>query len=413
MRPASRIYSLIHSKTRLSLIIVVEWNYNKMKKSTIWLLFAILISVIIVVWFNYTEMFFDISLSDIKNKTALPDNAGVFGDVYGSLNTLFSGVAFAALFISILFQSAELSATREEMKNQGDQFKKQTEMLDKQSFENSLFQLMSFNNELIQSLKVEINRSEYDRANKSYKTVVDTITGRQVFSKFFTYIDESATRGAAQGQLMSPSDLYVAFYEENEDKLGPYFQGLYQTIKLIDESSYDAVVKKKYVDLIVAQTSKYEMYLLFYHGLSELGNSGFKCLLERYEFFEFYPKEFNISWRDMLGYDVSVFGWADKKKFKNYLLAYTKVDNEWLGSRRIIAYVDGYGVPFDITDDVGSETSSHLKNNLIKGIETNKLIWIELADNDSGGCIDPAGEVSDGHKAADIFELPTKRYVEG
>ncbi|OON25480.1 hypothetical protein BI372_14230 [Acinetobacter pittii] len=40
------------------------------------------------------------------------DNYGTYGDSYGSLNTLFSGLAFAALFISLLLQRRELEAQR-------------------------------------------------------------------------------------------------------------------------------------------------------------------------------------------------------------------------------------------------------------------------------------------------------------
>ncbi|MBV7469124.1 putative phage abortive infection protein [Aeromonas sp. sif0611] len=389
-----------------------------MKKSTIWLLFVILISVIVVIWFNYTKIFFDISFSDIKDKADLPENAGRFGDVYGSLNTLFSGVAFAALFISILFQSAELSATREEMKNQGDQFKKQTEMLDKQSFENSLFQLMSFNNELIQSLTIENRRNQYDFKNNQTKTIIEVTTGRQVFLLFYNELnlkfEQMSNRPMNRDKLITPSDVYLDFFEGNEDKLGSYFQGLYQTLKLIDESSYDAVVKKKYVDLIIAQTSKYELYLLFYHGLSRWGDSGLKCLLERYEFFEFYPKEFYIYWRDMLGYDVSVFGWAEKYKFKSYLNSYCKVEEHWLGGRRIVAYIDGDAVPFDITDEVTCFTAKgEINNNILCGLKRNKIIWIEFAGPELVENTSLAGIPNQTYQEEFIFESPTKRYLVG
>ena len=47
-----------------------------------------------------------------------PENAGVFGDQYGALNALFSGIAFAVLVATVFLQRNELRATRREMREQ-------------------------------------------------------------------------------------------------------------------------------------------------------------------------------------------------------------------------------------------------------------------------------------------------------
>ena len=43
---------------------------------------------------------------------------GTYGDSYGSLNTLFTGLAFAGLIISIFIQLLELRQTRKELAEQ-------------------------------------------------------------------------------------------------------------------------------------------------------------------------------------------------------------------------------------------------------------------------------------------------------
>lgn len=48
---------------------------------------------------------------------------GTFGDYFGALNTLFAGFAFAGIIISIRQQSADLQATKQEMRGQTQQFK--------------------------------------------------------------------------------------------------------------------------------------------------------------------------------------------------------------------------------------------------------------------------------------------------
>ncbi len=49
------------------------------------------------------------------------DKAGVFGDSFGILTSLFSGLAFAALIVTILLQKKELSYQREELKLQREE----------------------------------------------------------------------------------------------------------------------------------------------------------------------------------------------------------------------------------------------------------------------------------------------------
>jgi len=44
-----------------------------------------------------------------------PNEAGVFGDQFGSVNALFSGLAFAGVIYAVILQSKELELQREEL----------------------------------------------------------------------------------------------------------------------------------------------------------------------------------------------------------------------------------------------------------------------------------------------------------
>ena len=44
------------------------------------------------------------------------DERGTFGDMFGAVNALFSGLAFAGLIITLLYQKEELKLQREELK---------------------------------------------------------------------------------------------------------------------------------------------------------------------------------------------------------------------------------------------------------------------------------------------------------
>ncbi len=67
------------------------------------------------------------------------ENAGVWGDMFGGLNSLFSGFAFAGVIFAILlqrqelvYQREELEAQRKEMKRFADAQEKAEEALSKQ-----------------------------------------------------------------------------------------------------------------------------------------------------------------------------------------------------------------------------------------------------------------------------------------
>lgn len=74
------------------------------------------------------------------NFQEIGEKYGTYGDTYGSLNTLFTGLAFAGLIISIFIQLLELRQTRKElaeqskaMVDQKTEFSAQTKILEKQA----------------------------------------------------------------------------------------------------------------------------------------------------------------------------------------------------------------------------------------------------------------------------------------
>ena len=71
---------------------------------------------ILALWFLYGLIVF-LPFWNMESK-------GQFGDMYGALNSLFSGLAFAGVIITILLQSKELGLQREELKAQREEMKR-------------------------------------------------------------------------------------------------------------------------------------------------------------------------------------------------------------------------------------------------------------------------------------------------
>ena len=111
---------------------------------------------------------------------------GTFGDMFGAVNTLFSGLAFAGIIFAIILQSkelelqrSELELTREELKGQKEQLQNQNTTLQFQNAENTFFQMVSLHNDIINGIDIR-GRSADASATK---------TGRDCFRFFYnTYI---------------------------------------------------------------------------------------------------------------------------------------------------------------------------------------------------------------------------------
>lgn len=70
---------------------------------------------------------------------------------------------------------------------------------------------------------------------------------------------------------------YQRFHDDNQDKMGHYFRTLYNIFKLIKENE-ELIRDKKdfYVKIVKGQLSSYEILLLFYNCIWEVGRKHFK-----------------------------------------------------------------------------------------------------------------------------------------
>lgn len=206
---------------------------------------------------------------------------GTFGDMFGSINSLFSGLAFAGLIIAILLQHKELqlqrdelSLTRGELSGQREQLKAQNDTLKRQTFENTFFQLLRLHNEIVAAIDL--------RSSDDLGQVI--AQGRDCFKSFYTSfkqraIDYVPPEGTAPAQYIE--DVYVDFYPIIEAELGHYFRSLYNIVKFIDGSLVDN--KRLYTNLVRAQISKYELLLLLYNVVSSKGSDKFLPLMKKYD----------------------------------------------------------------------------------------------------------------------------------
>jgi hypothetical protein len=217
---------------------------------------------------------------------------GIFGDMFGAANALFSGLAFAGVLYAILLQRADLKLqrnehelSRAEMAAQREQLIAQNETLRLQSFENTFFQLLRLHNDIVNSIDLV-----------RVGTGVVTAKGRDCFRVFYSHFrkkweddDEEVEAGDALAHLQKIKRSYRRFYPSIEPESGHYFLSLYNMVKFVDGSEVEN--KKRYTNLIRAQLSSFELLMLFYGCLGEQSGEKFKVLVERYALLKMLRRE--------------------------------------------------------------------------------------------------------------------------
>lgn len=197
-----------------------------------------------------------------------PSGAGEFGDMFGAPNALFSGLAFLGVIVAILLQKQELGLqrqelqqTREEFAGQKEQLRLQVDTLNKQTFENTFFHLLSLHHEIVNGMDRTI---EVGNPFGGGATSERTSTGRDCFAEFYRCFKDSF----AGGHQWSPdpktniNEGYLHCYrKELQADVGHYFRNLYNIVKFVDLS--DVQDKQFYVNLVRAQLSSDELLLLF------------------------------------------------------------------------------------------------------------------------------------------------------
>lgn len=236
------------------------------------------------------------------------EKQGQFGDQFGAVNALFSGLAFAGLIFTIILQKKELalqreelSQTREELKGQKEQLTEQNKTLKIQRFENTFFNMMELQQQIVNDLSIK----DYDKVTlyeectpiegggkRSREELFEkNIKGRNLFYSAFLTVQHNikihnGNWKKFEGMIEVLSE--VGFYKYIEC-LSPtffdhYFRHFYTILKFIDknENLLNEEEQYEYAKILRATLSRYELVWLYYNGLSDYGNKKLKLLIERY-----------------------------------------------------------------------------------------------------------------------------------
>ena len=212
---------------------------------------------------------------------------GTFGDMFGAVNALFSGLAFAALVytvwmqrIELQLQRKELSLTRQELRGQKIQLTEQNATLVMQRFENTFFELLKVHGQIVESIDLQRDDGRTTKGRDCFRTFHHRLRG---------HFSRTPRSSKDEVELTIVRKVYQAFFCDHEHELSHYFRHLYHIIKFVKQS--DAADKRRYTNFVRAQLSSYELAMLFYDGISEAGSEKFKPLLEEFAILKHLQKE--------------------------------------------------------------------------------------------------------------------------
>ncbi|MCD8426006.1 putative phage abortive infection protein [Tenacibaculum dicentrarchi] len=281
----------------------------KKKKNNIIGLY-ILFGIIFIAWIT--------SIFVLKWKFSNWTIRGTFGDSFGAINSLFSGLALGGIIYTIFLQKKELSLQRKELKNTRKEFTIQNKTLRLQRFENTFFNLLSLHHQIVDSIDLDIQKKKkIDGGINTLSKAIEngfeyeriTLKGRDVFKEKYEQM---------LPEFNSEEDFntnYLKCYQSVQTDFGHYFRNLYRIIKLVDETEFHTHLElgassnaTKYIDLISysspnyktrykytsmirSQLSDYELLWLFYNCLSENGIKKFKPYIEKYSLLKNIPKD--------------------------------------------------------------------------------------------------------------------------
>lgn len=291
-------------------------NQNEEDKDTSFIITSIIVTLVIIGLWIGTYFLLRGKSNEVR---------GTFGDMFGSVNALFSGLALAGIILTILLQRKELRLQREELRDTRKEFETQNETLKLQRFENTFFNLLNQHHQIVNAIdfryykkKEKENRYNFNSLSNEMKKPpeekeVVVINGRDVFRYRYNRLKIDISK--------SPENyvkIYLEHYEDAQTDFGHYFRNLYRMIKLVDQTDFfynTAIVseneiykiKYRYTCIIRAQISDYELLWLFYNCLTENGIEKFKPYIEQFSFLKNIPKDLIADRSHVSLYDNSAY----------------------------------------------------------------------------------------------------------
>lgn len=270
------------------------------KNRHVWRIWLIAFLAIIVIWclsWVLIDYFINSNPSPLMTKEAA---RGVFGDKFGAVNALFSGLAFAGIIITISLQRNEIALQRIDIEEQ-------SATNNQQRFENGFFHMLDIHQKIVENAEIlsdkkqkaflafiamlkenSLEFSTFNSLKRLSRTQMHNLAGSHVLSPDMLILLDTADISTITAMLQSnlgiigqylETDIsyhkniinaaYQKAHEKSKDALSHYFRNLYHIFRYIDQSAFiDNDAKMNYARIIRAQLSDGELVAILYNCLA-------------------------------------------------------------------------------------------------------------------------------------------------
>ncbi|MGR3628800.1 MAG: putative phage abortive infection protein [Sulfitobacter sp.] len=206
---------------------------------------------------------------------------GTFGDVFGAVNSLFTGMAFVGVIYSITMQREELGIARSEMQQtksmlgeQQTNLRNQNLATKKQVFESTFFRMLDRFVTLTDSIDIRDKNGETLKGKDAIGFLFKELQRRYFDSKDIPI-------ELLGGDPASRFDrIYSQFFHDYGHEISHYFRTLYTVLNFVERSEIED--KAFYMKLVRAQLSDSEAALLLCNYLSQNTTERFNLIQEKY-----------------------------------------------------------------------------------------------------------------------------------
>lgn len=238
------------------------------------------------------------------------NKAGVFGDSFGILTSLFSALAFAGMIITILLQKEELGLQRQELADTRQEIAAQKEILRTQSFNDNFYRLLDYyKDNLSQVVVFDKENSQNITGVSALKYLLDKFSAKQrEYKHYYNPHDK---------ELMKVFEYHLFIdIQQILMKQGRYLRTLQSLLALVEEKQEGD--KNLYWNIIESQLTVHEVKYIFYHTLVS-SDQGLGQLIKRSGLIESraptsgLPKTHLYVFNQHLGLSIAAKGFGIKK----------------------------------------------------------------------------------------------------
>jgi len=265
---------------------------------TIILLVVFLIWLGVAYWIDLTI----IGMEGAKLETNAIEARGLFGDKFGAVNALFSGLAFAGIIFTIFLQRRDIDQTRTAFDNQN-------KTANHERFDSTFFQILLLHNDItsrLSDLEME-GRKSFVAFNEKIRQLGEYyplyVALAKIDREAVRQIRDTKSLAAISPDKLSAADrqnievalkdgpagcdnfldeslemheriiknTYTKAASEHIDSYSQYFRNLYHLLKFIRDSKLiDESEKLLYIKIVRSQLSEPELVALFYNSISPI-----------------------------------------------------------------------------------------------------------------------------------------------